>query len=94
MRRATSLILVLLASLALAGPAEDTPKAREASLGTFFAMRGNEAQLAQMISSRTSETATNLFEGAYALGTASTIFAITAGVSVGLALLLFFLEGR
>jgi tetratricopeptide (TPR) repeat protein len=65
-----------------------------ASLGTFFAMRGNEAQLAQMISSRTRDTATNLFEGAYALGTASTIFAITAGVSAGLALLLFFLEGR
>lgn len=65
-----------------------------ASLGTFFAMRGNEAQLAQMISSRTRETATSLFEGAYALGTASTIFAITAGVSAGLALLLFFLEGR
>jgi tetratricopeptide (TPR) repeat protein len=65
-----------------------------ASLGTFLAMRGNEAQLAQMISSRTRETATNLFEGAFALGTASTIFAITAGVSAGLALLLFFLEGR
>ena len=65
-----------------------------ASLGTFLAMRGNEAQLASVIPTRTRETATQLYDGAYTFGTLSTVFAITAGVSAAVAVLLFFIEGR
>jgi tetratricopeptide (TPR) repeat protein len=65
-----------------------------ASLGTFFAMRGNEAQLASVIPSRTRETATSLYQDAFTFGTLSTVFAITAGVSAAVAVLLFFIEGR
>jgi tetratricopeptide (TPR) repeat protein len=65
-----------------------------ASLGTFLAMQGNEAQLASVIPSRTRETATRLYNDAFTFGTLSTVFAITAGVSAAVAVLLFFLEGR
>jgi hypothetical protein len=57
-------------------------------------MQGNEAQLASVIPSRTRETATMLYNDAFTFGTLSTVFAITAGVSAAVAVLLFFLEGR
>ncbi|MDX2015710.1 MAG: PEGA domain-containing protein [Myxococcaceae bacterium] len=65
-----------------------------ASLGTFLAMGANEAQLASVIQSRTRETATRLYNDAFTFGTLSTVFAITAGVSAAVAVLLFFIEGR